>query len=109
MQHVQVLLRQEKGIFVTFKKITFRNNRYSRPKKLVSNLDGGPFLARRLFRIDFENKFSIQKLFLKVWEIFWYKLEHRMTRTSDFTSGESHFCRIFKMRMADGAMSKISY
>ena len=105
MRHVQVLLYVRRKPFLSNLRKSYSEIKGIQDQKTCFE----SLLARRLFRINFENKFSIQKLFLKVWGIFWYKLEHRMTLTSDFASEESHFCLIFKMRMADGAMSKISY
>ena len=56
-------------------------------KKLFSNLDETPVLARRIISSHFLYKLYICKMFIRVQANVWYNLEDHTTRRNDYTTG----------------------
>ena len=54
------------------------------------------FWACKLLSTCFLHLLCIQKMFVRVTENFWYKLEHHTTRRNDYTTGESDFFRFYE-------------
>ena len=97
IRYVEMIIWQEKAIFVDFKKMTLRNSKNSMSdakEKLFSSLDEGWFLARSSRSMCLLCTLCIQKMFIRVQENFQYKLEDHTTCTNGYMAGESDFCRL---------------
>ena len=69
-------------------------SQFQASKKLFSNFEEAPILARRIFHSHFLCMLHICKMFIRVQANAWYNLEDHTTRRNNYTAGESNFCRI---------------
>ena len=94
-----MITRQEKVILVDFMKTklwAIQNSILLGQKKLFSKPYEASFLACKFLSTCFLHLLCIQKMFVRVSGIFWYKLEHHTTRRNEYATGESDFGRFYE-------------
>ena len=89
IRQVEIIIRHEKAIFVRFKEII--------SWQIQESISA---VKKSFFQTSTRLLFWCVEFFLRIFYASEYKLEHRTTRRNDYTTGESEFVEIQKMKHA---------